>query len=205
MPTALSTQSKKLYLDGWSTKAISAQFHTKNNSIVRLIQRNKFSKKSSSSIKSWERKRKHFFNFDKINFDEIDKNKAKLYAALLYWCEGSKYPASTALNFTTSDMKMQKLFLSLLRKGFDPVESKFRVWLQFHSDQDRQKIFRYWSTTLRIPLSQFIKPKITNKNGNRYRRIYHGTCSLKYNDYSIILRLTGIYQSFYKQALSSLV
>ncbi|MBI4153577.1 hypothetical protein HY503_01075 [Candidatus Woesebacteria bacterium] len=100
---------------------------------------------------------------------------------------------------------MQKLFVSLFRKGFKPIESKLRIWLQFHTDQDKQKIFKYWSSILRIPVSQFIKPSITAKKGGRYRRVYYGTCSLRYGDYSMVLRLMGIYQRFYKQALSSLV
>ncbi len=205
MPDALPTRIKKLYSRGWSMKAISSQLNTQNNTIARYVEGGKFSNKSLGYIKSCERKRRLLINFDKIQLHKIDKNKAKLYSALLYWCEGSKYPASTALSFTSSDAKMQKLFVSLFRKGFNPVESKLRIWLQFHSDQNQHKLFKYWSSILKIPVSQFIKPSITVKNGGRYRRVYYGTCSLRYNDYSIVLRLMGIYQRFYKQALSSLV
>lgn len=205
MASSLYPKFKALYTNGWSTRAISTEYHTKNNSIIRYLQAYNFSKKSLGYIKSYERKRRIFLNMDKVSLDKIDKNEAKIFAALLYWCEGSKYPASTNLSFTSSDTKMLQLFLSLFRKGFNPIESKFRIWLQIHSDQNKQKIFRYWSDVLRIPESQFIKPKITVKKGGRYRRVYYGTCSLRYGDYSMILRLTGIYQRFYIQALSALV
>lgn len=205
MLDASPTKIKKLYNHGWTISAIASQFHTKSNTIARKISNKNFSKKSLGYIKSCEKKRKKLFNLDQLNLTKLTKNQAKLYAAILYWCEGSKYPASTSLSFTTSDVQMQKMFLNLLRKAFDLDESKFRIWLQFHDDQNKEKVFRYWATILKIPTSQFIKPKITTKRGGRYRRIYYGTCSLRYADYSLILRLMGIYQRFYKQALRFLV
>ncbi len=205
MPAALPTRVKKLYSKGWSEKAIASEYNTQISTIKRLLDKHKFSNRSLGYIKSCERKRKGLMTLDPINIGKINKTDARLYAAILYWCEGSKYPASTALNFTTTDLKMQKLFLGLFRKGFDPDESKFRIWLQFHSDQSKENLFKYWSTNLRIPISQFMKPSITDKKGGRYRRVYRGTCSLRYADYSMILRLMGIYQRFYKQALPSLV
>ncbi len=205
MPSGYPAKIKELYSKGWSIRAIASQFHTKDSTVIRYIDKNKFSNRSLSYIKNCESKRKAFFALDRLKIGKIDKEKAKFYTALLYWCEGSKYPASKTLNFTTSDMKMQKLFLSLFRKGFNPIESKFRVWLQFHSEQNREKLFKYWSDILKIPVSQFMKPGITDKKGGRYRRIYYGTCSVRYADYSMILRMMGIYQRFYKRAFSALV
>lgn len=205
MPNSFPAKIRNLYSKGWSIRAIATQFHTKTNTISRHINKNRFSNKSLGYIKSCERKRQSLLSLDRLSLGKINKEKAKFYAALLYWCEGSKYPASTALNFTTSDMKMQRLFLTLFRKGFNPVESKFRIWLQFHNNQDKQKLFKYWSTILKIPVSQFMKPNVTDRKGGRYRRVYYGTCSLRYADYSMILRLMGIYQRFYKRAFSALV
>ena len=205
MPAALPTRIRKLHKDGWSEEAIASEFHTQIATVTRLLNKSKYSNRSIGYIKSCERKRKRLMNLDLVKIEKINKAKAKLYAAILYWCEGSKYPASTTLNFTTTDMKMQKLFLALLRKGFNPTESKFRIWLQFHSDQNKQSLFKYWSTVLKIPISQFMKPSITDKKGGRYRKVYRGTCSLRYADYSMILRLMGIYQRFYRQTLSALV
>jgi hypothetical protein len=205
MPAALPTRIRKLYKKGWSEKAIASELCTQPSTVIRLLNKNKYSNRSIGYIKSCERKRKRFMNLDTIKISKINKTQARLYAAILYWCEGSKYPASTALNFTTTDVKMQKLFLAFFRKGFNPTESKFRVWLQYHSGQDKQTLFKYWATNLRIPTSQFMKPSITDKKGGRYRKVYRGTCSLRYADYSMILRLMGIYQRFYKRAFSILV
>ena len=109
------------------------------------------------------------------------------------------------MSFTTTDVEMLKMFLFLLRRGFELKEEKFRVYLQFHQDQDREELFNFWSKELGIPKIQFIKPSVTVKKGGRYRREYLGTCSVRYNDQSIILRLMGIYKRFYKQTLASVI
>lgn len=205
MPDSLSTQIRELRLSGWSGKAISVKLCIKPNTVIRYTNKSTFSPRALGYIKGCEGKRKLFLNLDPVEIGTIDVGRAKLYAALLYWCEGSKYPASTTLNFTTSDMRMQKLFVDLFRKGFNPVESKFKIWLQFHSDQNKQKLFKYWASVLKIPTTQFMKPRVTDKKGGRYRRVYYGTCSLRYPDYAMTLRLMGIYKRFYKRALASLV
>lgn len=205
MPPALPTRVRKLYRDGWSERAIASQFNIKISTIIRLLDKNKFSNRSLSYIKRYERQRKKIMNSDSVKISKISEDDARLFASLLYWCEGAKYPASTAMNFTTTDLKMQKMFISLFRKGFNPIESKFKIWLQFHNGQDKQKIFRYWATNLKIPISQFMKPSVTERKGGRYRKVYYGTCSLRYGGYSTTLRMMGIYQKFYKQALSLLV
>lgn len=129
------------------------------------------------------------------NFDikKIDKHQAKLLACILYWCEGSKYPGETRMCFTSSDEGMMKVFIFLLRRGFKIDEEKFRVHLQIHKTQDFENLRKYWSELLGIAKTQFIKPTVTMPTGNRHRRGYKGTCTLRYNDYRILLKLTAFY------------
>ncbi len=205
MSDSIGTKIKEYQKAGWPIRAISSQLHVSSNTVARYVDKIQFSPQVLGYIKSCERKRKEFMNFDPIEVDGITNVEARLYVALLYWCEGSMYPASTSMNFTTSDMQMQKLFLALLRKGFNPIESKFRIWLQVHSDQNKDALITYWSTVLKIPKIQFLNPSVTDKRGGRYRRVYYGTCSLRYSDYSFTLRLMGIYQRFYRRALHALI
>jgi hypothetical protein len=129
----------------------------------------------------------------------ISNREAKIFAALIYWCEGTKYPASNKLEFTNSDPTLQKLFISLLRKSFPLDESKFRVHLQIHDIHVIQEINRFWSKLLSIPESQFIKPTITKARGGKHRKEYFGTCALRYTDFRIQLKLIGIYEAFAKR------
>lgn len=126
----------------------------------------------------------------------LKKNRdyAKLITSLLYWAEGTKYPHSSSVSFSNSDPQMIKTFIFFLRKGFKLNESKFRVHLQIHTTHDKKEIFNFWSKLLQIPLSNFWKPTITKPTKKAKRRDYFGTCTLRYHDYKILLKIMGIYK-----------
>jgi len=128
--------------------------------------------------------------------DKVNSSYAKLLVSLLYWCEGSKYPASNALTFVNSDPLLVKIFITLLRKSFILDESKFSVHMQIHTTHNYEKVKQYWSNILNIRKSRFIKPTTTEKKGGKHRKNYIGTCSLKYQDYRLQLKLIGIYDYF---------
>jgi len=135
------------------------------------------------------------------SFKRINKKTAKILAAILYWCEGSKYPSTNKMDLTNSDPKLLKIFLKLLRTSFNLDESKFRVKLQIHDTHDFEKIKKYWSKILSIPQSQFMKPTITKPTGRKHRKEYFGTCTVRYHDYKLQLKLIGIYEEFAKNLL----
>ncbi len=130
--------------------------------------------------------------------DKIMPSHGKLLASFLYWCEGSKYPASNALIFVNSDPLLMKVFITLLRKSFILDESKFSVRMQIHTTHNYEKVKQYWSNILNISKLRFIKPTITEKKNGKHRKNYLGTCSLKYQDYKLQLKLVGIYDYFSK-------
>jgi len=127
---------------------------------------------------------------------QINQDLSKAFVALLYWAEGAKYPHSSTVSFSNSDPSMVFTFVQLLRSGFPLDEAKFRAHLQLHSTHNIKEIYQYWSKLLKIPIKQFWKPTITNPTKNMKRRDYKGTCTVRYNDYRILLKLIGIYESF---------
>lgn len=152
-------------------------------------------------LKTNERKRQAIKTLEKEIFAsgvKLDKLNAKLFASLIYWCEGSKYPATNKVYLTNSDPELLRSFILLLRKGFDLDESKFRLHLQLHTTHSIPDMIDFWSRLLSVPISQFIKPTITKPNGGKHRREYFGTCTVRYLDYKIQLRLIGIYESLAK-------
>lgn len=149
---------------------------------------------ATNERKRQEYRRSETYVINSINL--LEKEPLKLLVALLYWCEGSKYPSSTAVTMVNSDPSLIKTFLRLLRAAFELDESKFHVHLQIHTTHDFAKIKRYWSKLLSIPASQFMRPTVTKPNGGKHRNQYFGTCTLKYQDYRILLKLMGIYEAF---------
>jgi len=137
----------------------------------------------------------------KIN--SIGKNQAKFLAAILYGCEGSKYPASNAVNFANSDPDLVLSFLRLLKKSFDLDKKKFSVHLQIHTNHDYKKLKRFWANLLNLSESCFIKPTIREPKGKKHRNNYMGTCTLRYRNYRIQLKLLGIFEKFIKEMVKS--
>ena len=131
-----------------------------------------------------------------FSINKIDNQHARMLAAMLYWAEGTKYPHSNSVSFSNSDPMMVKFFIKLLRTAYMIEESKFRVHLQIHSNQDQSELFNYWSKLLDIPTSRFWKPTVTHPTNKMKRRDYLGTCTLRYHDCKILLKLTAIYEYF---------
>ncbi len=132
----------------------------------------------------------------------VDKNNARLFASLLYWCEGSKHPSSNALAFSNSDPAMVHTFISLLRQGFRLDKEKLRVHLQIHTTHEPKKVFQFWSELLGIKREYFHKPTITRPTRKMKRASYLGTCTVKYYDVRLLLQLMGIYERFAERWLS---
>lgn len=130
-----------------------------------------------------------------VNFP-LTGDSAKLFVSLLYWCEGSKYPASNCLAFTNSDWKLSRTYITLLRLAFPLNESKLRVHLQVHSTHPYLELLNFWAHLLEVPISQFYKPTITSPTRRAKRLDYKGTCTIKYFDTKVLHNITGIYQKF---------
>jgi transcriptional regulator with XRE-family HTH domain len=138
-------------------------------------------------------------------FNSLDKNTAKLLAGILYGCEGSKYPATKVAAFTNSDPDLIVTFLALLRKSFCLNSEKISIHLQIHTTHNFQEVKDYWSSLLGVPEERFLKPTVTRPTGSKHRQNYRGTCTLKYSDYRVQLKLLGIFEAFvrsHKMALT---
>jgi hypothetical protein len=147
-----------------------------------------------------ERRRKEIKNSETAiipKSSSVTRDQAKFLAGMLYGCEGSKYPSSSGV--ANSDPTLVVTFVKLLRKGFELDENKFSLHLQIHTTHDYQKLRKYWSNLLQINEESFIKPTIKEPRGGKHRRNYLGTCTVKYRDYKIQLRLMGIFEKFTQQ------
>jgi len=196
-------RARELRKSGWSIRKIAKELAVRSSFVSRWCEDGTQASTNKSYLHYYNLRQK-YLNQDEITLN-IDNENAKFVASMLYWCEGSKYPSTGLVTFTSSDVDMVRLFVNLLRRGFDLNESKFRVKLQLHSDQNVEELSIYWSNQLAIPTIRFIKPTITNKTKSRYRNNYLGTCSLRYGDYSVLLRLMGIYKRFAVVTIPSLL
>lgn len=124
-----------------------------------------------------------------------DSYYAKIYCALLYWCEGGK-GYRTGVKFVNSDPVLMKTFITLLRRSFLVREEKFRLLMHLHEYHNENKQKLYWSKVTGIPKRQFSKTYLKNHTKKRLKDNYPGCVCLSYSDVKIARALRAIYNSF---------
>lgn len=112
-------------------------------------------------------------------------NNRELFVAglFLYWGEGTKCRRD-GLSISNSDPSVIKFFIRWLSKSLDVPKKRMRVGLHLYKDMDINKEMDFWSRTLKIPLSQFIRPYIKKTSSNRINHkggFGHGTCNVRIN------------------------
>ena len=130
---------------------------------------------------------------NKIN--ETDMTTLELALAILYLGEGSKANTETAIG--SSDPMILKFFLSCLTRLYNFDITKIRCELYLRWDQNPNKIKRYWSNTLRLPLHCF---KGINMDKRTEKKLtytsYKGVCNLRCGSVAIQRKLVYLARGF---------
>jgi len=193
-PTNIVKEIRDLRKTGLSLRKLEQKYNIPNSTISSWVRdidsSNKIFLTSRKKISKYKNCLARSVN--KIKFNKLN---AQILVAMLYWCEGSKYPSTNNLSFSNSDFNLVMTYLELLRIGFNINEEKLRVRLQIHSTHDYNIELKYWSDLLQIPVVRFNKPTVTNPTNNMKRRNYHGTCTIKYYDVKLQLNIIGLYEA----------
>lgn len=117
----------------------------------------------------------------------------KSILASLYWCEGAKHRGVSGLKFVNTDPKLAQFYITLLRKCYKTDEKKFRVRLHLHDYHNPRDAQIFWSTILNIPLNQFGKLYIKQRNQTKkFRQNFMGICFINYLDSNVRKELMQI-------------
>ena len=131
-----------------------------------------------------EKRLKNLYQEQKKLILPVSKKELYLAGLFLYWGEGAKYQQSKLI-ISNTDPSVIKFFIFWLHKALGVAKNKIKVSLQLYSDMNIKKEMSYWSTVLKIPLSQFNKPYVkmtTSKRINHKGGFGHGTCNVKIGD-----------------------
>lgn len=129
------------------------------------------------------------------NFKNITIDEAKLYTALIYWCEGAK-STDNLIKFANSDPKLVKFFLAVFRQGFDLKLEKFKAMLHLHEYHNENKQIRFWAEVTGIPASQFYRSYQKPHTGKRIRPDYPGCITVNYYDKIVAREVFGLIKAF---------
>lgn len=124
----------------------------------------------------------------------------ELTGVVLYKCEGTKLRKDNRykntymyqLDFTNSDPVLVKLWVSFLRKILKVNEEKIKIELFTYSDHDEERLKKYWSKKLEIPLSGFQKTILMKTKGSKYMPNPLGTCKIRCSGKKDYLKLDSI-------------
>lgn len=128
---------------------------------------------------------------------EIGKTLSQIFCALLYWAEGGKF-TDNHLEFTNSDPKIIKIFLKLLKKGFEIDEKKLKANIHLHEYHIEKKQKKFWSKITGIPSSQFNKSYLKPHTKKRVRENYPGCVRICYYSADTARRIKALYSSLIK-------
>jgi hypothetical protein len=107
------------------------------------------------------------------------KKELFLAGLMLYWGEGNKASMHT-ISINNTDPQVIQFTLFWYLRGLGIKKSKIKVYLHLYKDMNIKQEITYWSNTLSIPKTQFIRPYIKNSKRSDIdqRGFGHGTCAI---------------------------
>jgi len=125
-----------------------------------------------------------------------------LALAMLYLGEGGKTPSGTILG--SSDSLILKFFINLLLKNYNVDISKIKCALHLRADQNPDKLKKYWSEELNIPLKNFFASSIDQRTkGRSTYSTYNGVCVVSCGNIALQRRLVYLSRKFCAAVLDS--
>lgn len=128
---------------------------------------------------------------------------AELALALLYLGEGMKKTSITSLG--NSDPLILKFFVKSLRRIYNVPVDKIRCELHIRADQDGDKLRRYWSRMLKLPLANISGiSRDTRTKGKPTYPHYKGVCIVRCGRVEIQRKLVYIATTFCEQFVNGM-
>lgn len=94
----------------------------------------------------------------------------KIVGAMIYWAEGNK---NQKAEITNSDPRLVRFMVRWLKEVCKVPPERLRARLNIHSDQNNEKIKRYWSKVTGVPIGQFGKSYIKPEGTGHRKNILH--------------------------------
>jgi hypothetical protein len=130
-----------------------------------------------------------------LNIKHTQAEIMELALAFLYLGEGTKKSGNTSMG--NSDEMILRFFVTCLHSVYEIPYEKLKCDVHLRADQNENRIKRYWSRTLNIPLRNFGKSSIdTRTHGRPTYGHYKGVCVVRCGRVDIQRKLMYIASSF---------
>ena len=132
--------------------------------------------------------------------DITDKKILELTLAILYMGEGTKKKVETAMG--SSDPLILKFFLATLKALNNFDLKKIKCQLNLRADQNPEKMKRFWSKELSVPIDNFGYVNLDKRTiGSKTYPHYKGVCQVLCGNVAIQRKLTYLSEMFCKKTI----
>lgn len=138
---------------------------------------------------------------DKVlnNINTNNKITLELALSMLYLGEGSK---STQTSMGNSNPEIVKFFLKCLQILYEIKPSDLKYYLHLRSDQDGEKMKKYWSNKIKVPVNKFSYTKDRRTAKSKTFQNYKGVCVVHVGRIAIQRKLGFISSGFCEKILA---
>jgi hypothetical protein len=106
-------------------------------------------------------------------FKKFIKERLFIAGLMIYWGEGDNKLENGVIRVANSDPLMIRLFYKFLKTYLPEVEHKAKIYLVLYKDLNDEICRHYWSETVGLPLSGFIKSSFI-KGRHPTKRLSYG-------------------------------
>ncbi len=205
----LAKVAKKLRREGKSYSEINRLIHVPKSTLSCWLSQNKWSRQITKKLcaQRVEEDRNRLIKINKgrrlitlIKYDQYRKEATKVFPTLcrsplfliglsLYWGEGQKTDKGI-VGVINSDVGLVKTVADFYRKVLKMPEEKLRVALFLYKDNDLNSALKFWSKSLNIPLSQFIKTQILPSRAKiTKKKVKYGICNVYFANTELNIKI----------------
>jgi hypothetical protein len=135
------------------------------------------------------------------SIDFHNKYTLELALAMLYLGEGFK---TSATGIGNSDPLILNFFIRSMEKLYGFSREKIKCYLHLRADQNPYSFKRYWSHTLKIPISNFMAVSLDQRTlGKKTYKSYKGVCILNFGTVAIQRKLLYLSKEFSKRIIEN--
>jgi len=132
--------------------------------------------------------------------DVSNLNILELALSFLYLGEGMKKGVGTGMG--NSDLKILKFFITALKKMYGVPICDFKCSLHLRADQNPEKMKRYWSKNLKIPLANFTGVAMDQRTaGRKTYPDYKGVCVITCGHVAIQRKLLYLGEMYHDKVI----
>lgn len=167
---------------------------TYKNKIVTLNKENLNKARLKALVVNKEKRKKYLAMLSERNIPllkRLDKPVQKLVLAVLYLGEGAKYTSNQCLTLGSSDPRIIKFYMALLKNCYKISNDKFRVRIQCRFDQNVKQLEDFWRRITKIDPTQFYPTYVDRRTKGKktLKKNYKGVCTIHYFSTEIQLEL----------------